>query len=189
MPKYNYQHTYPRLINLYKEILTSVEDPKQITIIGDSAGGNISLALAHYFKSQDIPQPKNIILISGNVDMVLDNPEIPAYERKDPMLAAEGFDVIRRMWAADKNLEDPIISPIYGDFHGLAKITQFIGTHEALYPDAIKFAKMLNDQGIEQQTFVYPKMNHAFVLLPIPEANDAYHKIIEIISEYTDKNE
>lgn len=118
VPKYNYQHTYPRLINLYKEIVASVEAPQQITLIGDSAGGNISPALAHYLKSQDIPQPKDIILLSGNVDMVLDHPDIPAYVRKDPMLAVEGFDVVRRLWAADKSLDDPIISPIYGDFMG-----------------------------------------------------------------------
>ena len=183
LPHYNYQHTYPKLINLYKTIIASVEEPQQIIIMGDSAGGNLSLGLAQYLKQQNIPQPKEIILLSGNVDMVFDNPDIPKYERVDPMLALAGFDVVRHMWAADKTLHDPIISPIYGDFHGIARITQFIGTHEALYPDAIRFAKKLNDQGIEQQTFVYPKMNHVFVLFPIPEADDAYQKIIHIITD------
>jgi len=183
LPHYNYQHTYPKLINLYKTIIASVEEPQQITIMGDSAGGNLSLGLAQYLKRQNIPQPKEIILLSGNVDMVLDHPDIPKYERVDPMLASAGFDVVRRIWAVDKTLDDPIISPIYGDFHGIARITQFIGTHEALYPDAIRFAKKLHDQGIEQQTFVYPKMNHVFVLFPIPEADDAHQKIIHIITD------
>lgn len=183
LPHYNYQHTYPKLINLYKTIIASVEEPQQITIMGDSAGGNLSLGLAQYLKRQNIPQPKEIILLSGNVDMVFDHPDIPKYERVDPMLALAGFDVVRHMWAADKTLDDPIISPIYGDFHGIARITQFIGTHEALYPDAIRFAEKLNDQGVEQQTFVYPKMNHVFVLFPIPEAYDAYQKIIHIITD------
>lgn len=40
----------------------------------------------------------------------------------------------------------------------------------------------LTGQGIEINTFVYPKMNHVFVVMPIPEAVDARRKIIEIIN-------
>lgn len=183
VPKYTYKDTYPKLVQLYKELVATTDDPMQITVIGDSAGGNLSLGLARLLPSHNLPQPKEIILLSGNVDMVLDHPEIPQYERKDPMLAAAGYDVIRRIWADDKKLDDPLISPLYGDFHGFARITQFIGTHEALYPDAIRFAKRLDEQGAKQQTFVYPKMNHAFVLFPIPEAVDAQSKIIATILE------
>lgn len=181
VPHFNYQHTYPRLLNLYREILESVQVPSQLTIMGDSAGGNISLSLAHYIQMNHLPQPKDIILLSPCVDMVLDNPVLFDYESRDPMLAVEGYDVIRRIWAADKSLDDPLISPIYGDFEGLGKITMFVGTHEGLFPDIMKLDKMLTDQDIDHHTFVYPKMNHVFVLYPIPEAKDAQRKIIDII--------
>ncbi|WP_339168499.1 alpha/beta hydrolase [Paenibacillus sp. FSL R5-0341] len=181
LPHFNYQHTYPKLLNLYRDIIASIKSPLQLTIMGDSAGGNISLSLAHYLKMNSLPQPKDIILLSPCVDMVLDNPVIFDYETRDPMLAVEGYDVIRRIWAADKQLNDPLISPIYGDFEGLGKISIFIGTHEGLFPDNMELDKKLTDQGIEHHTFVYPKMNHVFVLYPIPEAKDAKHKIIHII--------
>lgn len=182
-PKYNYQHTYPRLLNLYREILSSIENPDQLTVMGDSAGGNISLGLAHTLKMNNLPQPKDIILLSPCVDMVLDNPLIFEYETRDPMLAVEGFDVIRRIWAADKSLDDPLISPIYGDFDGLGKITIFVGTYEGLFPDNMRLSKLLADQKIKHNMFVYPKMNHVFVVMPIPEAKDAQRKIISIINE------
>lgn len=150
--------------------------------MGDSAGGNISLGLAHYVNMHDLPQPKDIILLSPCVDMVLDNPVIFDYETRDPMLAVEGYDVIRRIWAADKSLHDPLISPIYGNFNGLGKISIFIGTHEGLFPDNMRLDKLLTDQRIEHHTYVYPKMNHVFVLYPIPEARDAQRKIINIIN-------
>lgn len=181
VPHYNYQHTYPRLLSLYQDILTTIESPDQITLMGDSAGGNISLALAQLLKPHQLPQPKDIILFSACVDMILDNPVISDYETRDPMLSTAGYDVIRRIWAADKSLDDPIISPIFGNFEGLGHISQFIGTYEGLYPDAMKLDKLLTDQGIVHRTFVYPKMNHVFVLLPIPEAKDALQKIINII--------
>ena len=182
VPHFNYKDTYPKILNLYKEILGTIESSNQLTIMGDSAGGNITLGLAHLLKMNHLPQPKDIILLSACVDMGLENPLIPEYEEKDPMLASEGMEVITKIWAADKNLNDPLISPIYGDFKGLGKITHFIGTHESLYPDAIKFDEKLIEQGIEINTFVYPKMNHVFVVMPIPEAKDAQQKIINIIS-------
>lgn len=181
IPNFNYKNTYPKLLNLYKDILGTVKSPEQLTIMGDSAGGNISLGLAHLLQMNDIPQPKDIILFSACVDMGLTNPLIPEYEKKDPMLSVGGMEVITRIWADDKSLNDPIISPIYGDFERLGRITHFIGTHEGLYPDAMKLDDKLTAQGIEINTFVYPKMNHVFVIMPIPEAIDAQRKIVEII--------
>ncbi|MEY9970727.1 acetyl esterase/lipase [Lysinibacillus sp. RC46] len=181
VPHFNHKDTYTKILNLYKEILETVESCEQLTIMGDSAGGNISLGLAHLLKMNHLPQPKDIILLSACVDMSFENPHIPEYEEKDPMLASEGMEVITKIWAADKDLKDSLISPIYGDFKGLGKITHFIGTHECLYPDAIRLDEKLTEQEIEINTFVYPKMNHVFVVMPIPEALDAQQKIIEII--------
>jgi len=183
VPHFSYQDTYPKMLSLYKEILASIESSNQLTIIGDSAGGNIALGLIQLLKRDGLPQPQDIILLSACVDMSLENPLIQEYEENDPMLASEGMEVITKIWAADKALKDPIISPIYGDFQGVGKITHFIGSHESLYPDAIQFDEKLTEQGIAINTFVYPKMNHVFVVMPIPEAVDAQQKIINILSK------
>lgn len=181
VPHFNYKDTYPKILNLYKEMLGTVESANQVTIMGDSSGGNIALGLAQLVKLEDLPQPKDIIVLSACVDMSLSNPLLPEYDEKDPLLAREGMEVITKLWAADKSLSDPLMSPIYGDFQGIAKITHFIGTHEALYPDAMLFDEKLTEQGMAINTFVYPKMLHVFVVMPIPEALDAHQKIINII--------
>ena len=183
VPHFSYQDTYPKMLSLYKEILASIESSNQLTIIGDSAGGNIALGLIQLLKRDGLPQPQDIILLSACVDMSLENPLIQEYEENDPMLASEGMEVITKIWAADKALKDPIISPVYGDFQGVGKITHFIGSHESLYPDAIQFDEKLTEQGVAINTFVYPKMNHVFVVMPIPEAVDAQQKIINILSK------
>lgn len=183
VPHFSYQDTYPKMLSLYKEILVSIESSNQLTIIGDSAGGNIALGLIQLLKRDGLPQPQDIMLLSACVDMSLENPLIQEYEENDPMLASEGMEVITKIWAADKALKDPIISPIYGDFQGVGKITYFIGSHESLYPDAIQFDEKLTEQGVAINTFVYPKMNHVFVVMPIPEAVDAQQKIINILSK------
>lgn len=182
VPHYSNQDTYPKILNLYKDLLKTAGSANQLTIMGDSAGGNISLGLAHLLKKEDLPQPKDIVLLSACVDMSMSNPLIFEYVKKDPILGHEGMEVITKLWAADQSLTDPLISPIYGDFKGLAKITHFIGTHDMLYPDAIKLDEKLTAQGIDIKTFVYPEMLHVFVVMPIPEAADALKKIIQVIN-------
>ncbi|MBR0619248.1 alpha/beta hydrolase [Bacillus sp. RP12] len=182
VPHYSCQNTYPKILNLYKDLLKTAGSANQLTIMGDSAGGNISLGLAHLLKKEGLPQPKDIILLSACVDMSLNNPLMFEYAKKDPILGPEGMEVISKIWTADKNVTDPLISPIYGDFKGLGKITHFIGTHDMLYPDAIKLDEKLTEQGIDIKTFVYPKMLHVFVVMPIPEAQDAQEKIIQVIT-------
>ncbi|BDC55062.1 MULTISPECIES: alpha/beta hydrolase fold domain-containing protein [Bacillus] len=182
VPHYSNQDTYPKILNLYKDLLKTAGSANQLTIMGDSAGGNISLGLAHLLKKEDLPQPKDIVLLSACVDMSMSNPLIFEYAKKDPILGHEGMEVITKLWAADQSLTDPLISPIYGDFKGLAKITHFIGTHDMLYPDAIKLDEKLTAQGIDIKTFVYPEMLHVFVVMPIPEAADALKKIIQVIN-------
>ena len=80
------------------------------------------------------------------------------------------------------HLNNPLLSPIYGDFSNTTKITSFIGTHDILYPSTIKFDEMLEAQNADIITYVYPKMNHIFMFYPIPEAKDVINTIINIIS-------
>lgn len=84
VPYFSYRHTYPKLLSLYRDILRSVKGPEQLTVMGDSSGGNISLGLAHLLKQEDLPQPKDIILLSAAVDLAFDNPLLPVYEKKTP---------------------------------------------------------------------------------------------------------
>lgn len=183
VPHFNAGHAFAKLLALYKATIETISDPKQLVIMGDSAGGNLSLGLVQLLKREQLPQPKEIIVLSACVDMTFENPAIPGYEKKDPLLSAGGIAVITERWADGKTLTDPLLSPIYGDFTEIAPISHFLGTHESLYPDGVAFDKKLTDKGIAIDTFVYPKMNHVFVLMPIPEAKDAFAKIKRIIQQ------
>lgn len=183
VPEFSYSAVYPKLLKLYKNILNSIDNTNQLYVMGDSAGGNISLGLTQLILENKLPQPKKIILFSACVDMEFKNPKIPRYEKNDPMLSSKGMKAITKLWADDKNLNDPLISPIYGDLSKIPNIVHFIGTHEGLYPDAIKFDQKVERQGGKIRTYVYPKMNHVFVLLPIPEAEEAFGRIKKIMNK------
>ena len=107
--------------------------------------------------------------------------EMYAAEKKDPLLIIERAIITAEYWRGTTSLDSPILSPIYGNFQNTTKIFSFIGTHDLLYPSTIKFTEILDDQKADITTYVYPNMNHIFMVYPIPEAQDVINKIAHII--------
>jgi acetyl esterase/lipase len=180
-PNYTYEQVVEAILPLYQDMALGIGQGRFV-IMGDSAGGGLALVLAQQAKTLDVPQVKEIILISPWLDMSMTNPEIPAYQKYDPRLGKTGLIQIARLYAGGADLKNPLLSPIYGDCHGLGRITLFIGTHEILYPDAQRFYRLLEEQQIPVQYFEYEKMNHDFLLSPIPEAEQAIEQIISTLS-------
>ncbi|GHU50582.1 hypothetical protein FACS189459_4730 [Bacilli bacterium] len=56
------------IITLYKNLIKDY-DSKKITLMGDSAGANISLIAAQQFKIKKMPPPAHIILLSPPVNL------------------------------------------------------------------------------------------------------------------------
>lgn len=53
-----------------------VENPQHMTIMGDSAGGQIALSFAQYLKKEtQLPQPGHIVMLSPVLDATFSNPE------------------------------------------------------------------------------------------------------------------
>ncbi|MEW4354047.1 alpha/beta hydrolase [Streptococcus pneumoniae] len=182
-PRYNWTDTFPKVETVYKDILRSTS-PEKITIMGDSAGGGLSLGLAMYLRDHKLPQPKDIILLSPWLDVHTNHSDISKYEPLDPMLSSWGLEKIGTIWAGDEeNRSIPYVSPLFGDFTNLGKISIFIGTHEIFFPDNQSFHELLVKKGIDHNYIVADKMNHGYPIFPIPEAKEAQKEMIEIIRE------
>lgn len=179
LPKHTYQETYKNLDNLYRELLKT-HSPKNIHFMGDSAGGGLALGMALYAKDNQLPQPKNIVLLSPWLDINTNNPDIVNYEKNDPMLSAWGLNELGKLWA-NGDTNNPYVSPLLGDLTGLGKISIFVGTHEIFLPDNEKLHKQLTEQGIKHNYTAVPKMNHVYVIFPIKEAKQAQKQIVDIL--------
>jgi acetyl esterase/lipase len=179
-PKHQYQEVFDMIVPIYQQIISEVK-LEDIAIMGDSAGGSLSLSLAQLLKEKNLPQPGNIILISPGLDMSLSNPEINEVAKLDPILATPALIDISKWYSGEKSSKHYLVSPIYGKFEGLGKISLFIGTHDILYPDAKKFKNMADEKGLKIGYYEYPSMIHVWPLLFFPESKKATKQIIEII--------
>ncbi|WP_264928588.1 alpha/beta hydrolase fold domain-containing protein [Paenibacillus sp. LS1] len=179
-PTYQYMDAIESVLSIYKQLL-EIAEPENIVLMGDSAGGGLSLAFAQYLSEKGLPQPGNIILLSPWLDITLSNPEIVAMIDKEPMLDWEVLVEAGKRYAGETSRTHYLVSPINGDITNLGKISLFIGTHEFFLPDARKFKEIASQKSVDINYYEYPKMNHVFPVFPIPEAKKALKQIISII--------
>lgn len=183
-PKYTYQDSVPYVLSLYKEMLKENIQDSPIILMGDSSGGGMALGLADALRTEGLPQPDEIIVISPWLDITNKNPEIPEFEPSDPMISQIGLNLASEYWLGKNgSIEDPLVSPMVISGKNLGHITLFVGTHEVFYPDIIQFSRRLKEDNIEHDLYVAEKMNHIYPIYPTPEGEEARRIISDIINE------
>jgi len=168
------------VLPLYRKLVARIGADK-VTLMGDSAGGGLCLALAERIRDELLPQPRDIVLLSPWLDVTMTNPEIPHVEQLDPFMGAQGAIDGGELYAGAVDRRDPRVSPLYGDLRGLAPITVFTGTYDILNPDAKRLRERAAEVGAQLDYREYEELPHVWVLLPIPEAAAVIREICEIL--------
>lgn len=180
LPFATYREAFDLIVPLYREYRKNNPDEK-IILMGDSAGGGLSLAVTEQLKADGERLPDELVLISPWVDVVMDNEQISKYEPRDPFLSLQKLKVYAEKWKENLDAHDWHVSPIYGDLKGIRNVTVFVGTSEIFFPDVTKFFRML-DRDPSNELIVGDEMNHVFPLFPIPEATPAINKIFAAVA-------
>ena len=181
-PKYNATHVFDLMLKVYKELINSV-DPKNIIIMGDSAGGGMTLALAQLLKEKGLPQPGQLIMLSPCVDVTLSNPDIVEVDEDDPLLNIDSIIQAGIDYAGPLDRKNYLVSPIYGDLMGLAPMSCYVGTHDLLVADCRRLNCMATSLGIDFDYHEYEGLFHVGMLYPTPEASEIRQEIINEIKE------
>ena len=179
-PRYTAENAYDVAIAVFKGIIKT-ESADKIVLMGDSSGGGLALGLAQYLRDQQMPQPKQIILLSPWLDVTMQNPDMAAIDKHDPILSIEGLTMAGQAYAGNKDPKDPIISPMYGTFENLGAISLFTSTNDILNADARKFKWMLDQQGVGIRYEEYSELFHDWMIFDIRESKDVVAKITEIV--------
>jgi acetyl esterase/lipase len=179
-PANGYQEVHGMIEACYQEMVAK-HNPGKVILMGDSAGGGLALVLAQKLRDSTVKQPGHIILLSPWLDLSLTNPGIPEIEKKDALLLVKGLKAAGVAYAKDLSTRNPLVSPIYGDFLRLGKISVFTGTFDILFADARKFKGMCDQQGIEINYHEYPAMIHDWMILGFPESQQVLEQIDQIL--------
>lgn len=156
---------------------------RDIVVAGDSAGGNMALALVHKLKEEKRMLPKGLVLFSPWTDMTCGGESFWERRSYDPVLTPEYLHQIRADYVKDENYANPYVSPLYGEFSNFPPTFVQVGENEILYSDAKRLKEEMEKQGVAVQFEEYDKMWHVFQMSPIKKAQEAIEKCAEFICE------
>lgn len=178
--RYTVKDAFPLMMQLYRQLLERFPG-KRILIMGDSAGGGFSLALAQeVVKSDSLDSPSRLVLISPWVDVLGGD---DALQEHDTFLNLQVLRLIGADWAGELDPHNPIVSPLYGDMHSLPPTDLYTGTWEVFYTDIVKTYDKMKAAGIDAHLHVAEKMGHVYPLWPCPEGSSARKEIAAIIQQ------
>jgi acetyl esterase/lipase len=139
------------------------------------------MGMAQQVRDMQIRQPEELIMISPWLDVTMSSPDIKEIEEKDVMLGSNGLRVCGEYWAGGREMNDPMVSPLYGELKGLGRMTIFIGTHDILNPDSRNLLKKAETQQVTIDFNEKEFMGHVYPLWPISEAKEDIQKMVAIV--------
>lgn len=183
-PEYTIHQICDNIDLVYEFAIQTLALPENITLIGDSVGGNLIMTLTQRLLEKKKEIPNKLILITPVFDASMSNPEILKVAKKDPILNIPGIVSAKEMCAKGLDLKDKIISPLYGSFKGFPETEVYIGAYDIMYPDAKLGVAKMKKEAVVVKLIDGAKMPHVYPLLPVlPEAKKALQQIIESIKE------
>jgi monoterpene epsilon-lactone hydrolase len=133
----------------------------RVVFAGDSAGAGLALALAIAARDHGLPQPAGLVLVSPWIDLAHEGATYDANAHWDTV-SLEALTALARDYAGGRDLKDPLISPLYGDLHGIAPMLIQVGSREMLLDDSLRLAARAATAHLDVTLKVYPDMVHSF---------------------------
>lgn len=180
------EHPFPAgledCLAAYRHLLDLGTDPKSIVIAGDSAGGGLTLSTLLALRDDGDPMPGCAVLISPFTDFSFGGESRFSNARHDPMLSADGIKEMNALYLDDALHDNPLVSPVYGDFRGLPPILAQVGSTEILLDDTRRVGERARSQGVDFEVEVWDEVPHVWhVWSFLPETRAATARIAEFI--------
>jgi acetyl esterase/lipase len=177
------EHPYPAALDDcmagYGWLLASGIEPGRIVVAGDSAGGNLALALLLRVRDAGMPLPAGAVLLSPVTDLGLGGESHVTRRALDPLLGRADLGAFIARYVGAHDVREPCVSPLGADLHRLPPMLIHVGDHEVLLDDAVRLGERARDAGVDARTVVWPGMMHGFnAQAPfLPEARRANREI------------
>ena len=194
-PKYLYPTALTDALSCW-DFVTQKYEPKDIIVIGDSAGGNLSLVLMQKLRNEGRPMPLAGVLISPWGDMLASGESYTYNYPNDVMFGYKGkqFDESLRAEMLKSDIfyyfrevpdrKDPYVSPVYGDYHGFPECFFTAATNEMLLSDSKTIVEKINAAGGKAELFSKHEMFHVYPIAGnlCKESREANRAIIDFIN-------
>ncbi len=174
------EHPYPAALadalSVYRAMLDAGTDPATTALVGDSAGGGLSIGTALALRRDRLPQPGAIYLMSPWLDLGATGASYDTNSGVDLIVSRPVIESLVPAILGDAGSpDDPIANPILADPVGLPPILIQVGAFEVFLDDSRRFAEQARQAGVSVDLDIVPEMQHVFHVLAgaAPEADAA----------------
>jgi acetyl esterase/lipase len=159
-------------------------DRRELFVMGDSAGGGLTLALLFKLRDEDQALPCAAVALSPWTDLALTGASLTENARADPMLNPRHLPDIARLYLGRTDPRTPYASPLYGETARLPPVLIQVGSDEILRDDAVRMAAKLQRNNPQSRLEVWPRVPHCWQLcVPVlPEARRAIGNIASFVA-------
>lgn len=181
------EHPFPAAcddaVAAYAELLAEGMESKRLAVMGDSAGGGLTVATLVAARDRGLAQPAAAVLLSPWVDLTVTADSFVRCSARDPVFnwsrAVEGA----RDYLGSADPHHPLASPFFADLSGIAPLLIHASDSEVLADDAVGLATRAEEAGVEVTLEVEPDMTHVWhALVPgVPEASRAVDRVGEFL--------
>ena len=162
--------------------------PKNVGIVGTSAGGALTLEMVVKAKQDGLPMPGAIAPGTPMADVTKTGDSFYTNEFVDNVLVSpNGFcDDAAAFYAHGHDLADPLLSPINADMTGFPPAILTTGTRDQLLSNTVRVDRKLRRAGVETDLNVYEGESHAQYQFDdrVPETKEAFGDITTFFGKH-----
>ncbi len=161
------EHPFPAAIDdavaAYRGLVA--EGAERIVIVGDSAGGGLTLALLSILaadKTKGVAQPVGAAVMSPWTDLALTGDSFETRADADPIFTRGVLLGFADLYLQGQDAANPKASPLHALLVDLPPIRIDVGDDEVLLADSIRYADLARAAGVEITLSIWEGMPHVF---------------------------
>ncbi|MHA1133045.1 MAG: alpha/beta hydrolase [Alphaproteobacteria bacterium] len=176
------------VVAVWQEVIKD-QAPNATALFGTSAGGNLTLATTLRLKELGLPLPGALFAGTPATDLENISDTWHTLEGLDPLGKREGLiEAAFNLYAGERDLSNPLLSPINGDLAGFPPTILVSGTRDLLLSDTVRIHRALRKAGVEADLHVYDGQAHGDYLQNltgfVPESEDAQKELYAFFDEH-----
>lgn len=152
-------------------------------LMGDSAGGGLSIGASYQIAERNLKKPKALALISPNYNLELNNPSTINRQHLDQILNKE---MVATFFSAYAGENTPAADTSKLNFKTFPPVFVGVGTNEILFDDALNFYDMVYKIQPNSQLKIYGGQGHVLTQMDI--FSDSSQDLISNINNFFNNN-
>ena len=124
-------------------------DSESVAVLGDSAGGNLAMAVTVAARDENLPLPSCVAVISPFADLTFSGASMELRKAADPYVTRELLESMATEYLGGADPADPRCSSVFADLHDLPPLLIQVGEDEILFDDATRIRDAARAAGVD----------------------------------------